>query len=88
MSDKARYAQRKKKKREVQKRHTHAVAAGLEDALAVSIDMAREAEDSLLILRRRISDLWEILAAIRAGPNSYPVDRPAGTRAKRRFIDE
>lgn len=85
MGSKKRYVRMKPLKRSRQKRHTHSVASGLEDAIAVSLDLARETEDSLLILRQRINDLWEILKQLRAGPNNYNADRPAGRKPKRRF---
>ncbi len=58
------------------KRHTYSTAAGLEDAIAVLIDIRtrRHAEDI------RLSQATEILRQVRSGPQNYDQDRPAGKR--------
>lgn len=59
-----------------QKRHTHRTAAGLEDAVAVLMDIARDIE----ALSIRVSDALSILRSVRSGPHAYDPDRPAGLR--------
>jgi len=58
------------------KRHTYATSAGLEDALAVLIDIQfrRDAESA------RLAQALEILRQVRGGPQNYSQDRPAGHR--------
>lgn len=61
---------------DLRKRHTHRTEAGIEDALAVGID--------LLIKQRadqaRTEQLLDILRLVREGPHKYDPDRPAGKR--------
>lgn len=59
-----------------QKRHTHRTAAGLEDAVAVLMDIARDLE----ALSIRISQALAILKSVRSGPHAYDPERPAGLR--------
>lgn len=63
-----------------QKRHTHATIAGLEDALAVSLDIIRENESSKKYTDARLSQLNGILQELRSGPNNYDQNKPAGRR--------
>lgn len=69
------------------RRHTYATADGLEDALAVVIELLlrREAEEAYT--QARLGQLQEILGMIRAGPLEYDAERPNGrarTRSKQR----
>ena len=62
------------------KRHTHRTAAGLEDALAVTLDLIREYENMEKFTLARLHQLEEILGEVRQGPYEYDPDRPAGER--------
>jgi len=73
---KNRYQKRKSGKR----RHTHRVIAGLEDALAVAIDIINEQARSLAYIEARARKLSEILKTVRANPQAYDPERPAGLR--------
>ena len=59
-------------------RHTHRTAAGIEDALAVLIDVEMDLEALML----RTARAAEILRLVRAGPHEYDPERPAGLRIK------
>ncbi len=64
-------------------RHTIRTAAGIEDALAVNLDLSRcvqELELELGALRHRAGQQAEILRQVRGGPQSYDPERPAGKR--------
>lgn len=63
-----------------QKRHTHRTAAGIEDAIAVVLDL----QTDLACLAGRVSTALEILRSVRAGPYAYDPERPAGERPKRK----
>jgi hypothetical protein len=65
---------------EAQKRHTHRTAAGLEDALAVTLDLIREYENMENYAQARLRQLADILTEVRQGPHNYNPDRPAGER--------
>jgi hypothetical protein len=67
----------------VRKAHTYSTAAGLEDALAVNLDLVRFANELELeaeTLKRRAVQQAEILKMVRQGPHAYDEDRPAGKR--------
>ena len=66
------------------KRHTYATINGLEDAMAIAIDVVRETEASLLYLEGRAKDLLSTLQEIRQGPHSY-ADKE--TSIKRRKVN-
>ena len=66
-------------------RHTHSVAAGLEDALAVVLDVLFEMESSLLFSSSRLRRLMTILKTLRSGPYAYNQEDEAGPRIKRRL---
>ena len=66
-----------------QKRLPYNTAAGVEDGLAVGLDLLRnsaEAELELGALRQRAEKLMEILRAVRGGPENYDPEKPAGKR--------
>lgn len=67
---------KRKKQAATTQRHTHKTAAGIEDALAITIDLEMEIE----ILFARIGNLTNVLRRLREGPHSYDEDRPAGQR--------
>lgn len=67
---------RKRSKRAAQIRHAHRTAAGLEDALAVLLDVQIEVD----ILTNRVNRALTILREVRAGPHSYNPEQPAGLR--------
>jgi hypothetical protein len=69
-----------KKKAEPQKRHTHATSAGIEDALAVAIDIIHEYERTQEYVVSRIKKLMQILQEVRKGPHAYDQEKPAGLR--------
>lgn len=58
------------------RRHTYSTTVGLEDALAVLLDIQfrRDAETA------RLAQALDILRQVRGGPQSYQQDRPAGNR--------
>ncbi len=58
------------------KRHTYSTIAGLEDAMAVIIDIQMNLDAD----RERIESAHQILQTLRSGPRSYYPDRPAGKR--------
>lgn len=60
------------------KRHTHATTAGLEDALAVTIDVLQEYHLSRAYTEARLKQLNEILGMVRAGPQAYDAEQPSG----------
>jgi hypothetical protein len=69
------YPKQKRKQDTKQRRHTHCTAAGIEDAIAVILDIDTELE----ILELRIRRVHEILKLVRAGPHAY-IEKPAGER--------
>ncbi len=66
------------------KRHTHYTAAGLEDVLAIAIDLLEEYASSQRYTSARTSQLYSALKKIREGPHAYPIDAEAGLRPARR----
>ncbi len=58
------------------RRHTYATGAGLEDAIAVTIDLLIKQKAD----QARTESLLEILRQVRQGPHAYDQDRPAGKR--------
>lgn len=66
-----------------QKRLPYNTAAGVEDALAVGIDLARhysEIKLELDAIQARMERQAEILRAVRGGPDGYDPDKAAGLR--------
>ena len=61
------------------KRHTHATAAGLEDAMAVAWDIIQEQARVLSYAQSRAQRVIEILQSVRSGPHSYK-EQPSGMR--------
>lgn len=64
-------------------RHSHRTSAGIEDALAVNIDLVRlahEARIEMAIVEMRAAQQAEILKLVRQGPQAYEEDRPCGHR--------
>ncbi|KKN73433.1 hypothetical protein LCGC14_0401360 [marine sediment metagenome] len=59
------------------RRHTYATADGLEDALAVTIDLLLRQDAADKYRRARVAQLNSILGEVRKGPLSYDGDRPA-----------
>lgn len=70
------------------KRHTHATAAGLEDAIAVSIDLIREYKVTQEYTAQRIRQLQDILKTVRSGPLAYDEDRPTKSPGRRPVRDD
>ena len=70
-----------------QKRHTLSTVAGLEDALAVATDVLIDLEHDNTptpdYVAARLQRLQHILQVVRANPNGYDPDTPAGRRSKR-----
>jgi len=62
------------------KRHTHRTEAGIEDAIAVALDVLQEYQASQKYTEARISQLTDILTITREGPHSYDPDRPNGKK--------
>ena len=72
------------------RRHTHSVAAGLDDFSAVKIDLALEAQELEVRIKQLVSNtknidnaierMDSILGSLRQCPRSYDPDRPAGLR--------
>jgi len=58
------------------KRHTHRTIAGIEDAMAVTIDLLIKQKADLA----RTQTLLEILQKVRESPHAYDPERPAGLR--------
>ena len=65
------------------KRYTLRTIAGLEDALAIAIDIIAENRIHQLYLESRIRQLHRALQELRAGPDNYDPDKPAGQRIER-----
>ena len=59
------------------RRHTYATADGLEDAMAVAIDLLLREEAAEKYRSARFNQLNEILGKVREGPLSYDSDRKA-----------
>ena len=75
---KTRHRQHKSRPVEKVKRHTHRTAAGIEDALAVLIEIVMDFE----ALRLRAQRAMDILREVRAGPYAYDPEKPSGIRIK------
>ena len=58
------------------KRHTHRTSAGLEDAIAILMDISRDIGALLLRADRAL----EVVRKVREGPHSYDPETPAGLR--------
>jgi outer membrane murein-binding lipoprotein Lpp len=65
------------------KRLTHSTIAGIEDALAVAIDIVMEGQAADEYRQARMRQLQSILQITRQGPDAYPIDRPAGKKPKK-----
>ena len=61
-------------------RLTHSEVAGLEDAIAVVLDMIGECDRAMLYIQGRSRTLHGILKTLRSGPNAYDPDKEAGQR--------
>lgn len=72
------------KKDKKQIRHTHNTAAGLEDAIAVLLDVIHVIRETLQYAEARIRKALEILKITRRGPHSYDAEKPAGPRRIRK----
>jgi hypothetical protein len=57
-----------------QKRHTHSTCAGLEDAMAIALDIIRENEIATQYTASRAKRLTDVLRVLRSSPHAYPVD--------------
>ena len=57
------------------RRHTYSTADGLEDALAVTVDLILRGNLERKYWRAQVDQLNEILGMVRAGPLAYDVDR-------------
>lgn len=55
----------------IQKRNTHSVNNGLEDAIALLWDILDEAARSILFIRSKVKRVAYILKVMRGGPHSY-----------------
>ena len=65
------------------RRLTHSQAAGLEDAMAVLMDVNRHVEQLRTeadAMDRRLEKELAILQTLREGPHAYDADKPAGKR--------
>lgn len=65
------------------RRLTHSQAAGLEDAMAVLIDVNRHVEQLRTeadAMDRRLEKELNILQTLREGPHAYDADAPAGRK--------
>lgn len=60
--------------------HTYSTAAGLEDAIAIDLDLALNAARTLQYIETRSGQLRDVLAILRQSPHSYDANRPAGRR--------
>lgn len=60
------------------KDHTHRTKAGLEDAMAIAMDLLRDMDAD----KARLDMLWKTLQAVRSGPHAYDPDKPAGVRPR------
>ncbi len=58
------------------RRHTYPTANGLEDALAVTIDLLLREDAAKKYRRARFDQLNDILGKVREGPLAYDTDRP------------
>ena len=58
------------------KRLPYATAAGVEDGIAVCLDVVRQFQDGKL----RAEQMLAILQQVRGGPENYDPERPAGPR--------
>jgi hypothetical protein len=65
------------------RRHTHATAAGIEDALAVAINLILEAQSEREYTEARLRQLQAILGQVREGPLAYDQERANNRPGKR-----
>ncbi len=64
------------------RRHTYPTANGLEDALALTVDLILRGDLERKYWRAQVDQLNEILGMVRAGPLAYDVDRPSKRPSK------
>lgn len=67
-------------------RHTHATINGLEDGIAILIDILKETEISLKFIRGRADDLLAVLQQVRQGPGAYK-EQPTKIVRRKRTLD-
>lgn len=67
-------------------RHTHATINGLEDGIAILIDILKETEISLKFIRGRADDLLAVLQQVRQGPGAYK-EQPTKIIRRKRTIE-
>ena len=63
-----------------QKRHTMRTLAGIEDALAIMVDLMNEIVQHQQYMDAQMLRLQHVLQTLRAGPNEYDPDEPCGRR--------
>lgn len=63
-----------------QKRHTMSTLAGIEDALAIQVDIMNEMVQHQQYMDAMMLRLLHTLQTVRTGPNNYDPDTPAGRR--------
>ena len=73
-------------------RHTHRMAIGLEDAIAIALDILFESDkpkhkDPLTYINQRANRLIKLLQILRIGPNSYDPDRQPQIVLRRKSPD-
>ncbi len=66
------------------KRHTHKTTAGLEDALAIALEVMRETQAMMDYLSERMDDLNGVILDLRKGPDNYDPDRQSGNNPNKR----
>ena len=67
--------------KKAQARHTHATAAGIEDAIAVLL----YAQQDLEIIALRVAQAMQVLQKVRGGPHAYDPEKPAAKLIIRRL---
>lgn len=67
-------------------RHSHATINGLEDGIAILIDILKETEISLRFVKGRTDDLLAVLQILREGPQAYK-DKPTRIIRRSRIIE-
>ena len=88
MKQKTLYAKRKKVLAQSGRRYSHNTVAGLEDALAVALDIIQILTGERPVITHRMKRLIEILRTLRLGPYAYDKDSPAQVRFSRRIAYE
>jgi diaminopimelate decarboxylase len=79
---------RKHRKRNFGIRHTHRTIAGLEDGVAIALDLLSEYDALADYARTRLQKLTRVLQDVRKGPHNYNPDQSSGQRfgIRRRMI--